>query len=1072
MSRFIILVILVAVAACGGDGGTTTPPPPVSVAITPTASTINPGATAEFSATVTNATSTAVRWTSSGGRVAGNGSSATFTAPVTGGSYTVTATSEADPTKSASATVTVNSVGVAIASTATSVGAGDTLGLTANITNTANAGVTWTASAGSIVGSGAAVQWAAPVAGGSYTITVTSTFDPSRSATTTITVTPVVVAVAATQSTLFRGDGTTLTATVSGTSLRAVTWNASCGTIAGSGLSVQYTAPEAAGPCTVRAISVRDVAQSGSAVLTVRPVLRVATLTDTDDGACTFAHCSFREALNAANATPARDSILIASGNAPVTIALAASLPFITAPVDIAGPGADLLILNGGASSTTLRSLLYFDGAFTATVRGLTVRGGRRSGGGGMVVDNDANVTLRDMQIRNNESVDAPGGGILALRRGRVALINVDVTDNVATGANGLGGGVAVQDSSLMAMTGGRLANDESRVSNGGGARVFNGALTLDSVTLSGNRAPATANGGVGAGIFTDGPRAVLQLVNSTVSDNIAGVAGGGLSVRGGTTVTLTGTTFRANRAPLGGGIEIGNSNATVVNSTIAANVVTSRGGGVFVFGTGQWTQQGGAIRENVAGNNGGGGLWAQESAVVSLTNVQVRENRASGGGASGGGIWCSGNVTLDMTGGAIARNESGSAAGGLILTGGRPSTLTRVAVDSNVSAIGGGGLVAVANVNLTITDGSFRGNSLLAGGGAGLFAENSTLSLVRTIIAGNRAVLNGGGMQINTGGTYALRDVVVEDNSGVNGGGLGFNGAMTITVDGGIIRRNTASGVGGGLWKAGQSALTMTGTQILDNTAASQGGGVQLVAPGAAATLRRLTVRGNRATTASGGGVTAGVNTLIEESVFANNTTGAIGGGIFSAGTANTTVRNSTFSANSAVVGGGVAATGTIAVVNATFVANTASDFGGGIGTNNAGNLTATNLLLSGNLANGVAGDCGRGGTSLLTSGGGNLSADTSCVTFTQASDRRNTPTGVNLTLANNGGPTFTYALLEGSAAINAAVAASCPTTDQRGAARVGSCDIGAVEFGSTPSGSLVQSRASAAPTRGGRKP
>lgn len=1070
MSRFIMLVLLVAVAGCGGDGGTTAPPPPVSVAISPTTSTINPGTTAEFSATVTNATNAAVRWTSSGGSVAGTGSTATFTAPVTGGSYTVTATSEADPSKSASATVTVNTVGVAITPAATSVGAGDTLGLTASITNTSNAGVTWTASAGSIVGSGASVRWAAPVAGGSYTITATSTLDPSRSAATSITVTPVVVAVAATQSALFRGDGTTLTATVSGTSLRAVTWNASCGTITGSGLTVQYTAPEAAGPCTVRAISVRDVAQSGSAVLTVRPVLRVATLTDTDDGACTFAHCSFREALTAANATPARDSILIVSGSAAVTIAVATSLPFITAPVDIVGPGADLLTLNGGISTTTLRSLLYFDGAFTATVRGLTVRGGRRNGGGGVVVDNDANVTLRDMQIRNNESVDAAGGGILALRRGRASLVNVEVTDNLASGPNGSGGGIAVQEGSLIAMSGGRLANNEARVASGGGARVANGALTLDSVTLTGNRAPATANGGLGAGVFADGPQAVLQLVNSTVTENIAGVSGGGLTVRGGTTLTMARTTIRANRATVGGGVEIGNANATVVNPTIAANVVTSRGGGVFVAGTGQWTQDGGAIRENAAGANGGGGLFAQDSTVVSLTNVQVRDNRASGAG--GGGIWCGGNVKLDMTGGAIARNETGAAAGGLLMLGGRASTLTRVAVDSNVSALGGGGLVAVANVNLTITDGSFRGNSLLAGGGGGLFADNATLSLVRTIIAGNRAVTNGGGMQANTGGTYALRDVMVEDNSAVNGGGLGFSGAMTVTVDGGIIRRNTASGVGGGLWKSGQSALTMTGTQILDNTAATQGGGVQLVAPGAAATLRRLTVRGNRANGASGGGVTAGVNTLIEESVFANNSTGAIGGGIFSAGSATTTVRNSTFSANSAVVGGGVAATGTITVVNATFVANTASDYGGGIATNNAGNLTATNLLLSGNLANGAAGDCGRGGASTITSGGGNLSADASCATFTQASDKRNTPAGVNLTLANNGGPTFTHALLEGSAAINAAVAASCPATDQRGAARVGTCDIGAVEFGSTPAGSLLLSRASAAPARGGRTP
>jgi hypothetical protein len=49
---------------------------------------------------------------------------------------------------------------------------------------------------------------------------------------------------------------------------------------------------------------------------------------------------------------------------------------------------------------------------------------------------------------------------------------------------------------------------------------------------------------------------------------------------------------------------------------------------------------------------------------------------------------------------------------------------------------------------------------------------------------------------------------------------------------------------------------------------------------------------------------------------------------------------------------------------------------------------------------------------------------------------------------LTDNGGPTQTLAPQSGSPAINAG-ANGCPTTDQRGAPRVGQCDIGAVEFG-----------------------
>ena len=50
---------------------------------------------------------------------------------------------------------------------------------------------------------------------------------------------------------------------------------------------------------------------------------------------------------------------------------------------------------------------------------------------------------------------------------------------------------------------------------------------------------------------------------------------------------------------------------------------------------------------------------------------------------------------------------------------------------------------------------------------------------------------------------------------------------------------------------------------------------------------------------------------------------------------------------------------------------------------------------------------------------------------------------------LADNGGPTRTHALLQGSPAIDAASTPDCPTTDQRGVVRPqgAACDIGSYE-------------------------
>ena len=90
--------------------------------------------------------------------------------------------------------------------------------------------------------------------------------------------------------------------------------------------------------------------------------------------------------------------------------------------------------------------------------------------------------------------------------------------------------------------------------------------------------------------------------------------------------------------------------------------------------------------------------------------------------------------------------------------------------------------------------------------------------------------------------------------------------------------------------------------------------------------------------------------------------------------------------------------------------------------------------------IANSAGGNC----TGTITDNGGSRADDASCSTIP------NTLTGLNATLAANGGPTMTHALMAGSSAIDAAGACGL-ATDQRGALRpVGpSCDSGSYEFG-----------------------
>ncbi len=85
-------------------------PGEVAVSLNSQSAALEPLQTTEFSATVTGSDDTNVTWATDGGALEGAGNTVTYTAPANPGSYTVTATSQADPSKSASASVTVNEV--------------------------------------------------------------------------------------------------------------------------------------------------------------------------------------------------------------------------------------------------------------------------------------------------------------------------------------------------------------------------------------------------------------------------------------------------------------------------------------------------------------------------------------------------------------------------------------------------------------------------------------------------------------------------------------------------------------------------------------------------------------------------------------------------------------------------------------------------------------------------------------------------------------------------------------------------------------------------------------------------
>jgi hypothetical protein len=276
-----ILVLLAALAS----GCSNTPQPAsaggaaqgVAVAIEPPSATVATGGQQVFAAAVTGTADTSVTWQVTEASCGTVSASGVYTAPGAATTCHVVVTSNADPTRSASAVVTVQAappvVTVAVSPPAiTLAGSGQTT-FTATVTGSTDTAVTWLvqeAGCGTVTAGGV---YTAPAAAATCHVVATSHADPGRSASATVTVTgppPVVtVAVTPTSASAFACETANFSATVTGTTNKAVTWSvaeAGGGTVSTAGV---YTAPATDGTYHVVATSAASPTSTASAPVVV-----------------------------------------------------------------------------------------------------------------------------------------------------------------------------------------------------------------------------------------------------------------------------------------------------------------------------------------------------------------------------------------------------------------------------------------------------------------------------------------------------------------------------------------------------------------------------------------------------------------------------------------------------------------------------------------------------------------------------------------------------------------------------------------------------------------------------------
>src|SRR5262249_10230638 len=163
--------------------------------------------------------------------------------------------------------------------------------------------------------------------------------------------------------------------------------------------------------------------------------------------------------------------------------------------------------------------------------------------------------------------------------------------------------------------------------------------------------------------------------------------------------------------------------------------------------------------------------------------------------GGVGGGLALSGpaNETIVISGGSISNNTSNGAGG----------------------TSQGGGIEWAVNVgSLSITNATISGNSATVGAGA-----------------------QGGGIFSGSLATVPLTitTCTIDSNHSSKGGGIATNDGP-VTMTGGSLTNNTASGSGGALYYGGPANVTLSKVTVTGNSATTSGGGFQINADNAGA--------------------------------------------------------------------------------------------------------------------------------------------------------------------------------------------------------------------------------------------
>jgi len=321
--------------------------------------------------------------------------------------------------------------------------------------------------------------------------------------------------------------------------------------------------------------------------------------------------------------------------------------------INVVGAAENTTILNGGGSGTVFSNV----GDYTVTLSKLTITNGSNPssncyGAGGLYIVDP--TTLSQVNVTGNKDSAACGdsaGGILNDENlgGLIITNNSSVTRNTGSGAD-CNGGIYNTIDSVLTISGNSVVSLNSCTGINGTGGIGNDAcstLLMYQSSVTSNSAPDEGNGG---GIWSDG---YLYMSGVSITGNVAGSSGeggdgGGLFVtteyatcpKDGVTTIVAGL-IADNQAfdpPSeqgdGGGIFVNDGATLNMNGSggVDNNWAANCGGGIYVVDGGGGTLNGTTVQSNQAGeSDGGGGTYDEDYGLNIDSNAVVSHNKADG---------------------------------------------------------------------------------------------------------------------------------------------------------------------------------------------------------------------------------------------------------------------------------------------------------------------------------------------------------------------------------------------------------------------------------------------------------